>query len=119
MLLDYAVKAAGPVRVTVADKSGTVIRTINSRAEAGVNRFALDLFGAGEGARGGSEQRQEQCAATNPAQPRLFHRLNHNQLSSGRAREPPARSVVKAAYLPSSMATRKPHSRSPSRKRRW
>ncbi|MCU1237946.1 MAG: glycosyl hydrolase, repeat, partial [Candidatus Solibacter sp.] len=61
LLLDYSLKAAGPVRVTVADKSGAVIRTINGRGEVGVNRLAWDMrmdppvrpAGAAGGAAGG------------------------------------------------------------------
>ena len=65
LILDYFAKTAGPVRITVADKSGKDIRTINARAEAGViNRASWDLRsdspvpqeggrGTGAGGRGG------------------------------------------------------------------
>jgi len=61
LLLDYYLKAAGPVRVTVADKAGTTIRTINGRGEVGFNRLAWDMrmdppvppAGGGRGGRGG------------------------------------------------------------------
>jgi photosystem II stability/assembly factor-like uncharacterized protein len=68
LTLDYFAKTAGPVRITVADKSGKEIRTINARAEAGVvNRASWDLrtdspvppaggatAGGGRGGRGGA-----------------------------------------------------------------
>ena len=42
--LDYYAKAAGPVQVTVTDKSGAQIRQINARADAGViNRVVWDM----------------------------------------------------------------------------
>lgn len=61
--VDYFAKAAGPVRVTVADATGKQIRQANARAEAGViNRYIWDMrtdppvppagFGAGAGAAG-------------------------------------------------------------------
>jgi hypothetical protein len=68
VLLDYWSKAAGPVRITIADKSGKTIRSMNARAEAGVvNRAVWDMridpavppvggggaAGAGGGGRGG------------------------------------------------------------------
>ena len=44
LLLDYFTKAGGPVRITVADKSGNQIRQLNARAEAGViNRTTWDM----------------------------------------------------------------------------
>jgi hypothetical protein len=44
VLLDYFSKTSGPVRVTVADPGGKVIRTFNARAEAGaITRIAWDL----------------------------------------------------------------------------
>ncbi len=63
VILDYYSKAAGQARITVADSSGTQIRTINARAEAGViNRTPWDMRtdppiavgGAGAGGRGGA-----------------------------------------------------------------
>src|SRR5205823_1120663 len=44
LILDYYAKAAGPVQITVADKSGARVRQLNARAEAGiVNRTTWDL----------------------------------------------------------------------------
>jgi hypothetical protein len=44
LILDYFAKAAGPVRITVTDKDGKPVRTLNARAEAGVvNRTTWDL----------------------------------------------------------------------------
>jgi len=44
MVLDYFAKTAGPVRITIADKSGKEVRQLNARAEAGVvNRATWDL----------------------------------------------------------------------------
>jgi photosystem II stability/assembly factor-like uncharacterized protein len=61
LLLDYYAKSAGPVEITIADKAGNKIRTINARAEAGVvNRVVWDMRydapippEAGRGGRGG------------------------------------------------------------------
>jgi photosystem II stability/assembly factor-like uncharacterized protein len=67
LLLDIFSKTAGQVRITVADKSGTQIRQLNARAEAGaIVRTAWDMryeaplppagggaAGAGRGGRGG------------------------------------------------------------------
>jgi photosystem II stability/assembly factor-like uncharacterized protein len=63
LILDYFAKAAGPVRITVNDKDGKPVRTLNARAEAGVvNRTTWDLrydapvppaAGGGRGAGGG------------------------------------------------------------------
>jgi hypothetical protein len=62
-LLDYFTKTEGPVRITVADKSGNQVRQLNARAEAGViNRTTWDMrydapvppeTGGGRGGRGG------------------------------------------------------------------
>jgi photosystem II stability/assembly factor-like uncharacterized protein len=74
-ILDYFAKAAGPVRITVADAAGKPIRTINARAEAGaINRAAWDLRtdppiptaaggGRGAGAGGGGGGRGGRGAA--------------------------------------------------------
>ncbi len=44
LILDYYAKSAGPVRVTVNDKSGKQVRQLNARAEAGaINRTIWDL----------------------------------------------------------------------------
>jgi photosystem II stability/assembly factor-like uncharacterized protein len=87
LILDYFAKSAGPVRITVADKSGKEIRTINARAEAGViNRTTWDLRadapvppaggataagagGGGRGGRGGGGGRGGAAAAEAPATP--------------------------------------------------
>ena len=66
LLLDYYLKAAGPVVVTIKDSSGKQIRQIEARGEAGVNRLSWDMrtdapvrpaggatAGAGGGGRGG------------------------------------------------------------------
>jgi photosystem II stability/assembly factor-like uncharacterized protein len=61
LLLDYYAKSAAPVEITIADKAGNKIRTINARAEAGVvNRAVWDMRydapippEAGRGGRGG------------------------------------------------------------------
>jgi hypothetical protein len=65
-ILDYYAKSAGPVTVKVADKDGTLVRTLPpARAEAGVvNRLLWDMrydspippaaAGAGGGGRGGA-----------------------------------------------------------------
>jgi photosystem II stability/assembly factor-like uncharacterized protein len=62
LILDYYAKAAGPVRITVADRNGKEVRTINARAVAGeLNRTEWDLRadspvppeGGGRGGRGG------------------------------------------------------------------
>ncbi|MGA3239557.1 MAG: hypothetical protein ABSG03_25045 [Bryobacteraceae bacterium] len=70
VLLDYYSKAAGPVRITITDKSGQQVRQLTARAEAGVvNRATWDMRidppippvvgggaaagGAGGGGRGG------------------------------------------------------------------
>ncbi len=65
LMLDYYTKGAGPVEITIADKSGSQIRHLNARAEAGViNRTTWDLRydspvpaetggGRGGGGRGG------------------------------------------------------------------
>jgi photosystem II stability/assembly factor-like uncharacterized protein len=43
-MLDYYAKDAGPVRVTVTDKTGNQVRQLNARAEAGViNRVIWDM----------------------------------------------------------------------------
>ena len=63
LMLDYYLKTAGPVQVTVKDESGKQIRTANTRGEAGVNRFLWDMRtdpavppagGGGRGGRGGA-----------------------------------------------------------------
>jgi photosystem II stability/assembly factor-like uncharacterized protein len=44
VVLDYYAKAEGPVRITVTDKAGKPVRTMNARAEAGViNRAVWDM----------------------------------------------------------------------------
>jgi photosystem II stability/assembly factor-like uncharacterized protein len=44
VVLDYYTKAAGPVRVTVTDKSGKQVRQLNARVEAGaINRTTWDM----------------------------------------------------------------------------
>src|SRR5262249_50621418 len=44
LIIDYYAKAAGPVRITVTEKSGAQVRQLNARAEAGViNRSLWDL----------------------------------------------------------------------------
>jgi photosystem II stability/assembly factor-like uncharacterized protein len=43
LLLDYYLKAAGPVQVTIKDASGKQVRQIEARGEAGVNRLAWDM----------------------------------------------------------------------------
>jgi photosystem II stability/assembly factor-like uncharacterized protein len=62
LMLDYYLKAAGPVQVAVKDPSGKQIRQLNARGEAGVNRLAWDMRtdppvppagGGGRGGRGG------------------------------------------------------------------
>jgi photosystem II stability/assembly factor-like uncharacterized protein len=63
LTLDYFTKTEGPVRITVADKSGNQVRQLNARAEAGViNRTTWDMrydnpvppeTGGGRGGRGG------------------------------------------------------------------
>jgi photosystem II stability/assembly factor-like uncharacterized protein len=65
LMLDYYTKGAGPVEITIADKSGNQIRHLNTRAEAGViNRTTWDMRydspvpaeaggGRGGGGRGG------------------------------------------------------------------
>ena len=73
VLLDYYSKAAGPVRITITDKSGQQVRQLTARAEAGVvNRATWDMRidppippvvggaaagGAGGGGRAGCAQR--------------------------------------------------------------
>ena len=84
MALDYFAKAAGPVTVTIKDKSGNQVRTIEAKAEAGtINRVVWDLRsdapfrppvapaaetgggrggrGGGRGGRGAAEQEQAQA----------------------------------------------------------
>jgi photosystem II stability/assembly factor-like uncharacterized protein len=62
VLLDYYLKAAGPVQVAIADSTGKQIRSLNARGEAGLNRLSWDMRtdapippagGAGRGGRGG------------------------------------------------------------------
>src|SRR5580698_7767402 len=64
VLLDYYAKSAGPVKITVADKSGAQVRQLNARAEPGLNRTTWDMrydapvpveipAGGGRGGRGG------------------------------------------------------------------
>ena len=44
LTIDFVAKTAGPVRITITDKSGKSIRTANARAEAGiVNRYTWDM----------------------------------------------------------------------------
>ena len=60
LTLDYYLKAAGPVQVTIKDANGRQIRQIESRGEAGGNRLAWDMrtdppvppAGGGRGGRG-------------------------------------------------------------------
>ena len=85
MALDYFSKAAGPVTVSIKDKSGKDVRTIDGRGDAGViNRVVWDLRsdapvrpanpaeggrggrGGGRGSRGATEQ--EQMQAEQPAE---------------------------------------------------
>jgi hypothetical protein len=62
LLLDYYLKAAGPVQVAIKDGNGKQIRSINARGEAGTNRLAWDMrmdpavpvAGGGRGGRGGA-----------------------------------------------------------------
>ncbi|HKA00323.1 MAG TPA: hypothetical protein VKE70_27620 [Candidatus Solibacter sp.] len=62
LLLDYHLKAAGPVQVAIKDGNGKQIRSINARGEAGANRLAWDMrmdpavpvAGGGRGGRGGA-----------------------------------------------------------------
>jgi photosystem II stability/assembly factor-like uncharacterized protein len=73
VLLDYYAKSAGPVNITVADKSGNQIRQVNVRAEAGViNRTTWDMrydppvppeTGGGRGGRGGGRGGETPAAA--------------------------------------------------------
>jgi photosystem II stability/assembly factor-like uncharacterized protein len=61
LIVDYYAKAAGPVQITIADKSGARVRQLNARAEAGtINRTTWDLRydnpvppAGGRGGRGG------------------------------------------------------------------
>jgi photosystem II stability/assembly factor-like uncharacterized protein len=62
LAIDYYAKTAGPVQITIADKSGARVRQLNARAEAGrVNRTTWDLrydapvppAGGGRGGGGG------------------------------------------------------------------
>jgi hypothetical protein len=62
LMLDYYLKTAGPVQVTVKDESGKQIRTVNARGEVGGNRLMWDMRtdpavppagGGGRGGRGG------------------------------------------------------------------
>ncbi len=61
--IDYYTTARGPVRITIADKSGMTIRTINAQGEAGVVNHTVwnmqvdnplpSLLGGGRGVAGG------------------------------------------------------------------
>jgi photosystem II stability/assembly factor-like uncharacterized protein len=58
--LDYYLKAAGPVQVSIKDSTGKQIRQINARGEAGTNRLSWDMRtdppvpnAGGRGGRGG------------------------------------------------------------------
>jgi photosystem II stability/assembly factor-like uncharacterized protein len=89
MALDYFSKSAAPVTVTIKDKGGNTVRTINGRSEAGaINRMVWDLrsdapfrpanagtaeAGGGRGGRGGGRggrgaAEQEQAQAEQPAE---------------------------------------------------
>src|SRR5207302_3973713 len=62
LMLDYHLKAAGPVQVSVKDPSGKQIRTLSARGETGMNRLMWDMrtdppvppAGGGRGGRGGA-----------------------------------------------------------------
>lgn len=44
VIVDYYAKTAGPVQITIADRSGARVRQLNARAEAGaINRATWDL----------------------------------------------------------------------------
>ena len=76
VILDYYAKAAGPVQVTVTDKSGAQIRQMNARADAGViNRVTWDMRydapvtppAGGRGGRGGGRGRGGETPTAEPA----------------------------------------------------
>jgi hypothetical protein len=87
LLVDYFAKTAGPVQITIADKSGNRVRQLNARAEAGVvNRVVWDLrtdppvppagrAGAGGGGRGRGGRAGAGEAAPAPGEPQVAGEL--------------------------------------------